>query len=186
VIDLGGTNEFWEQVGWAGRDDVRVTLVNLLETPRVHANIEPVVGDATDLAGHADGSFDVAFSNSVIEHLSTLERQRAMANEVRRVARAYWVQTPNFWFPVEPHFVFPGWQWLPRGLRVAALRRRGFGWVPRIPDPEAAARMVGEIRLLRRAELAALFPEATLLAERFGGPAKSWIAAYGFGATGSG
>jgi Methyltransferase domain len=186
LIDLGGTNDFWEQVGWAGRDDVRVTLVNLDPLPRVHENVEPVVGDVTSLSGHADGSFDVAFSNSVIEHLFTRERQRAMANEVRRVGRAYWVQTPNYWFPVEPHFVFPAWQWLPRGLRVAALRRRGFGWTPRLPDREAAERAVDEIRLLRRRELAGLFPEAGILAERFAGLPKSWIAVYGFGAIASG
>src|SRR5918997_3568452 len=50
VLDLGGTNAFWERVGWVGRDDVAITLVNLEEEPRLHPNVEPVAGDATDLA----------------------------------------------------------------------------------------------------------------------------------------
>src|SRR4051812_22639392 len=60
IIDVGGTNEFWEQRGWDGRDDVSVTLVNLDAPERRHENIHPTAGDATDLADHADQSFDVA------------------------------------------------------------------------------------------------------------------------------
>jgi hypothetical protein len=180
VIDIGGTCEFWEQRGWAGRDDVSVTLVNLVEQEQIHDNIHTTVGDAVDLAQHANGSFDIAFSNSVIEHLFTFEQQQAMAREVRRVARAYWVQTPNFWFPVEPHFLFPAWHWLPVSARVAVLRRRGIGWMGRCPDPEVARRIVSEVRLMRRRELDRLFPGATLVPERFGGLVKSWTAISGF------
>jgi hypothetical protein len=180
VIDIGGTNDFWEQRGWAGRDDVSITLVNLAPQERRHANVKPVTGDATSLADHADKSYDIAFSNSVIEHLFTLRNQLAMANEVRRVARAYWVQTPNFWFPMEPHFLMPGWHWLPESARVAVLRRRPVGWMGRCPDPEVARRIVTEVRLLRRRELASLFPEASIVGERFGGLVKSWTAIAGF------
>jgi hypothetical protein len=180
VIDIGGTCEFWEQRGWAGRDDVSITLVNLIEQEGTHANIHTTVGNAVDLADHPDGSFDIAFSNSVIEHLFTFERQQAMAREVRRVARAYWVQTPNFWFPVEPHFLVPGWQWLPVSARVAVLRRRGVGWMGRCPDPEVARRVVREVRLLRRAELTRLFPGAEIVPERIGSLVKSWTAVSGF------
>jgi hypothetical protein len=180
IIDLGGTNEYWERRGWAGRDDVEITLVNLGPQERRHDNLHPVIGDATDLADHADGSFDIAFSNSVIEHLFTFDNQAAMAREVRRVARAYWVQTPNFWFPVEPHFLVPVWHWLPEEARVAILRRRGVGWAGRCPDPEKARAIVQEHRLMRRRELARLFPGAEIVPERFGGLVKSWTAIGGF------
>jgi Methyltransferase domain len=180
LIDIGGTCEFWEQRGWAGRDDVSVTLVNLVEQEQTHENVVPTVGDATSLAGHADQSFDIAFSNSVIEHLFTFEHQQAMAREVRRVAKAYWVQTPNFWFPFEPHFLCPAWHWMPVSARVAILRRRGVGWMGRCPDPEVARRVVSEVRLMRHRELARLFPGAVLLPERFAGLVKSWTAIAGF------
>ena len=180
VIDVGGTNEFWEQRGWAGRDDVSITLVNLQAAERRHANIHPLAGNATDLADHADKSYDIAFSNSVIEHLFTIENQERMARETQRVAHAYWVQTPNFWFPIEPHFLVPAWHWLPEDARVAILRRRSVGWAGRCPDPAHARRVVEEHRLMRRRELARLFPDARIVGERFGGVIKSWTAIGGF------
>ena len=83
-----------------------------------------------------------------------------MAGEVRRVATAYWVQTPNFWFPVEPHFLVPAWHWLPERTRVAILQRRGVGWAGRCPDPEyARADRPGAPADAPR-ELARLFPDA--------------------------
>ncbi|MDX2114088.1 MAG: class I SAM-dependent methyltransferase, partial [Planctomycetota bacterium] len=180
IIDIGGTNAFWEQRGWAGREDVHIVTVNLAAEPRVHSNIEPVVGDATSMPQYADGSFDVAFSNSVIEHLFTLDAQRKMAGEVRRVARAYWVQTPNFWFPMEPHFHVPGWQWMPVSVRVAMLRRMRCGWRGPEPDAARARAAVEEVRLLTGREMRALFPGAKIWAEKLGGLTKSWVAYQGF------
>lgn len=176
ILDIGGTNAFWEQRGWGGRESVRLVLVNLDLEPRLHPNIEAHVGDATDLGEFADHSFDVVFSNSVIEHLGSFERQAAMAAEVRRLAPVYWVQTPNFWFPVEPHFLTPGWHWLPLRLRIALLRRRRWGWRGPCPDPEKAKALVTEIRLMRRNELRNLFPDAVVNEERIGPLVKSFVA----------
>jgi hypothetical protein len=180
ILDVGGETAFWENRGWAGRDDVRIFSLNLVPEEQRHENIKPVAGDATNLAEFADGSFDVAFSNSVIEHLFTFENQRRMASEMRRVGRAFWMQTPNFWFPIEPHFHVPGWQWMPLGLRVAMIRRWRCGWRGPCPDPAGARKLVEELRLLRESEIRSIFPGATLIAERFCGLVKSWIAIGGF------
>jgi hypothetical protein len=180
ILDIGGTNEFWEQRGWADRDDVEIVTANLEAEEQLHENIHPVVADATDLSRYEDGSFDITFSNSVIEHLFTYEAQAAMAREVQRVGKAYWVQTPNYWFPVEPHFLVPGWQWLPEQARIAMIRRRRLGWRGPCPEVEDARRAVGEIRLMTGKELATLFPYATLRPERFKGLTKSWIVTGGF------
>jgi hypothetical protein len=176
VLDVGGTNSFWELRGWAGRSDVRVTTANLIQEAQTHSNITPRVCDATDLSEFGDGAFDIVFSNSVIEHLRTYEAQSAMASEVRRVAPRYWVQTPNFWFPVEPHFLTPAWHWMPRRARIALLQRHRFGWRGPCPDPEVARMTVEEVRLMRRRELVRLFPEARLVEERFGPLVKSFVA----------
>ena len=128
ILDIGGTNAFWENRGWAGRRDIEIMTLNLLPEEQRHENVKPAVGDATNLAQFDDGSFDIAFSNSVIEHLFTFESQRRMASEVQRVGKAFWVQTPSFWFPMEPHFHVPGWQWLPLDLRISILRKRACGW----------------------------------------------------------
>ena len=155
-------------------------MVNLKSEPQQYANIRSVLGDATRLSDYADQSFDIAFSNSVIEHLFTLENQAAMAREVQRVGKAYWVQTPNYWFPMEPHFHVPGWQWMPMRLRVAILQRRTCGWRGRTPDPARALDVVSEVRLLTRRELGELFPSASIVPEKFLGLTKSWIAYGGF------
>ena len=176
ILDIGGTNAFWEQRGWGSRENVRIVLINLAAEEATHENIEPRCGDATSLSEFADGSFDVVFSNSVIEHLETYDRQAAMAREVRRLAPLYWIQTPNFWFPVEPHFLTPGWHWLPVRARVALLRRRRWGWRGPCPDPEEATGLVKEIRLMRSRELRRLFPDAALNEERMGPFVKSFVA----------
>jgi len=180
ILDVGGTNAFWENRGWAGRSDVQIIILNLKKEEQRYENIKPVTGDATNLAEFGDLSFDIAFSNSVIEHLFTFENQRRTASEIRRVGRSLWVQTPNFWFPMEPHFHVPGWQWLPLGLRVAILRRRACGWRGPCPDPLSARNLVEEVRLLSKNELMTLFPGASLFAERFCGFVKSWIVVDGF------
>jgi hypothetical protein len=180
ILDVGGENEFWENRGWAGRTDVEIFSLNLVAEEQRHENIKPIAGDATNLAQFGDGSFDVAFSNSVIEHLFTYENQRRMASEIQRVGKAYWVQTPNFWFPLEPHFHVPGWQWMPLSLRVAMIRRWRCGWRGPCSDPAKARALVEELRLLSRGELKELFPTATLIPERFCGLVKSWVVVGGF------
>lgn len=180
IIDVGGTVEFWKQRGWANLEDVRITLVNLKRQTSPYDNIDCVVGDATSLESFADRSFDIAFSNSVIEHLFTFENQMLMAREMRRVGRAYFVQTPNYWFPVEPHFHIPAWQWLPLTVRMAVLQRRTCGWQRQRPDPARAWRDVNEVRLLTKSELRQLFPNSTIVGERLFGLNKSWMCYDGF------
>jgi hypothetical protein len=180
ILDVGGRTAFWENRGWAGRPEFQILSLNLIAEEQKYENIKPAVGDATNLAEYADGSFDIAFSNSLIEHLFTLENQKRMASEMRRIGKAFWVQTPNYWFPMEPHFHVPGWQWMPVDMRVSILRRRRCGWLGPIPDPSRARTQVEEIRLLTKSELISMFPGATLIPERFGGLVKSWIMIGGF------
>lgn len=180
ILDVGGETAFWENRGWAGRDGIQIFSLNLVPEEQRHENIKPIAGDATNLSQFGDGTFDVAFSNSVIEHLFTFENQRRMASEVQRVGKAFWIQTPNFWFPIEPHFQVPGWQWMPVRARIAMIRRWRCGWRGPCPDPVRASELVGEIRLLTKGELKSIFPGAALVAERFCGLVKSWTAVGGF------
>ena len=180
ILDVGGTNDFWVQRGWAGRNDVQIFSLNLIPETTRHANIKPLAGDATNLSQFDDGSFDVAFSNSVIEHLFTFENQRRMASEVQRVGKALWVQTPNFWFPMEPHFQVPGWQWMPENMRTAIIRKWRCGWRGPCPDTAGARKLVQEVRLLKKGELKTIFPTSEIVPERFCGLVKSWIVINGF------
>ena len=58
----------------------------------------------------ADRSFDLAMSNSVIEHVPDQAKFDAV---VMRVGRRIYCQTPSKWFTVEPHYLGLFVHWLP-------------------------------------------------------------------------
>jgi hypothetical protein len=161
-------------------DDVHITLINLGQQNTSAKNIISVAGDAREMPGFQDQSFDVVFSNSVIEHVGDFHNQQKMAGEIRRIGKRYFVQTPNRGFPMEPHFLFPFFQFLPFSTRVWIASHYKVGWYCRPNDPVAARREVEAIRLLKKRELQSLFPEAKLYQERFFGMTKSFIAYHGW------
>ena len=177
ILDVGGTQDFWESMGHGDLGDLRVTLLNLEAQPASGSNFESVAGDARDLSRYADGSFDVVFSNSVIEHLGpSFADQQLMADEIRRVAQRYFVQTPNRHFPIEPHFLTPGFQFLPISARVWAATHFHLGWYKKFADPDAARREVESISLLTERQMQRLFPGALIYKEKFLGLTKSFVA----------
>lgn len=176
VLDIGGTPDCWELLA------VRPRLV-LLNTPRAG---EELVGAAEWVAGDGrrlpfrDRSFDVVFSNSVIEHVGDAESQRRFAEEVMRVGRSYWVETPNRWFPIEQHLLTPLIHWLPKAWqREIAPRWTVWSALARASQDRRAfyiEHYLSEIRLLGAGELRELFPEARVIRERFCGVTKSLVA----------
>lgn len=76
----------------------------------------------------ADQSFDVAWSNAVIEHVGDRSRQLLFLREVRRVARRAFLTTPNRLFPVEVHTRIPLLHYLPKRLFDRCLRLLGKEW----------------------------------------------------------
>ena len=122
--------------------------------------------DGTDLP-FDDGEFDVGFSNSVIEHVPK-DRQPAFASELGRVAKRFYVQTPNRYFPIEPHYQLPFFQFLPERIRKALNRRFTLGWQARGEWEE--------ITLLSARDLQRLFPDAEIHREKVLGLTKSLIA----------
>jgi SAM-dependent methyltransferase len=134
-----------------------ITGVDLYDQPSYPGPF--VRADAAEGLPFADGEFDLVYCSSVIEHVAP-EQRAAFAAEVRRVGRGWFVQTPAFSFPIEPHSLLPGAHWLPVRQRKPYWRLGATGgWE--------------EISLLRRAELEALFGPAR--AERIGPLAKSWV-----------
>ena len=178
ILDVGGRQRYWEMMaGNSGLlDRMRVTLLNIAPQPVTHPSFTTVVGDGRAMPQYADHAFDIVFSNSTIEHVGAYEDQRRMAAEVRRLGRAYYVQTPNRHFPIEPHFMFPFFQYLPIPARSWMLQHFTLGWTLRQPDPRKAREEVAGIRLLTRGEVRALFPGARLHEERVLGLAKSFVA----------
>jgi SAM-dependent methyltransferase len=166
IIDLGGWGGSWKaqairpQVlllnldGGGPRDSLPLIQANALRCPL------------------ADRSFDIVFSSSLIEHLGTWENQVQLAGEIRRLGKGYWVQTPNKWFPIEPHYITPLAQLVPRRFAWMLRWVTLWGWLLR-PSPSQCRQNAEEIRLLGPREVAALFPDAVILRERFLGLTKS-------------
>jgi SAM-dependent methyltransferase len=118
-----------------------------------------VRADAAAGLPFADDEFDLVYCSSVIEHVAP-SRREAFATELRRVGRGWFVQTPAFSFPIEPHALLPFAHWLPVGLRRRYWKLGAAGgWE--------------QISLLRRGEVERLFGPAR--AERVGPLVKSWV-----------
>jgi hypothetical protein len=181
IIDIGGTQGFWET--WKEFFDFSRTSVLCVNMDPEHANYgetNPAVkmraGDARDLSFCSDNEYDIAFSNSVIEHVGLWRDMERMAREVQRVSHRYLVQTPYFWFPVEPHARTPFIHWLPDSIkyRILLYRRCGF-WEKQDTVSGAVSRVQSAIMLDIR-QMRTLFPDAELNMERFFGWPKSLIA----------
>lgn len=176
LLDVGGSPFFWAQnpVVFGGIDVLNLDRPGWDGNPEYH--IQTFAGDGCALQ-FGDKSYDVAFSNSVIEHVGSWERQQAFAKEIRRVGKSVWVQTPAFGCPIEPHYLAPFVHWLPKKFRAKIIR-----WVsPRIwmerTPVSAINEMVETTRLLTKREMKMLFPDCEIYTERLlGFIPKSYIA----------
>lgn len=180
ILDIGGTESYWKSMELNAGDQVFITLLNLTQNDVSLPNVTSIAGDARAMISK-DASFDVVFSNSVIEHVGTYQDQLQMAKEVRRVGKRYFIQTPNKYFPLEPHFLFPLFQFLPINIRVLLLQNFKLGWFSKTPDKVKAREIVEGIRLLGKREFMALFPNAAIYEEKILGMTKSFVAYGGWG-----
>ncbi len=180
ILDIGGEESYWERMNFVqNNEDVHITLLNLTQVPTKYPNLLSIKGDACDLSEFKDKEFDIVFSNSVIEHLYTKENQQKMANDAIRIGKNYYVQTPNYYFPIEPHWIFPGFQFLPFNTRVFLTHHFALGNFSKITNKNEAKRLVSEISLLTEKEMKALFPGGKVYREMFMGFKKS-VAMYQF------
>jgi len=176
ILDIGGVQRFWEQMGYAGKVDFQITLLNIIPQATAYPNLHFITGDACNLPDFGRRPFDIAFSNSVIEHLGSFDRQQRMAEGIKRVGKSYFIQTPNRYFPLEPHFLVPFFQFFPLAVQIFLLRSFDLGWYRRIPDYNQARQHILSHRLLTAKELRALFPGGALYREKLFGLTKSFIA----------
>ena len=172
---MGGTWNYWKQMGYDGRDNIIITLLNLNIQKTYSGNINSVEGDACDLSRFKDKSFDIVFSNSVIEHVGNFQMQDKMAKELMRVGKAFYIQTPNYWFPFEPHTLTIGYQYLPICVRTILIQNFNLEWTGKFKEKEKAKEAANNVHLLSKRDLKKLFPNAIVLKEYFIFLVKSFI-----------
>jgi len=176
VLDVGGTVEAWRRAPVKPR---HVTVLNLFEPGESDDNsITPVTGDACNAAdelarANVETNFDLVFSNSLIEHVGGHAARSRVAGQVHRLAEHHWVQTPYRYFPLEPHWLFPGMQFMPTAARVQIAR---YWPLLRAANAENAIHMVLWTDLIGVTEMRDYFPNSTILHERVLGMTKSLIA----------
>ena len=176
VLDVGGSPLIWEFASV----HPQLTIVNLPGGfERASWPIDFAIADGRMLP-FEDGAFDVVFSNSVIEHVGTYADQRRFAEEVARVGRQYWVQTPNRRFPIELHLMLPLVHFLPKRWQRRVVTR--FTVWERLVRPSEQARafyldhFLNDLKLLDAGQLERFFPGSKVIAERVLGFPKSLIA----------
>jgi Methyltransferase domain len=177
VLDLGGTPVIWEHVSVP----LEITLLNLpggvspgmseiLQSHHLrHHTFHVLEGDACNVAQFSDRSFDLVFSNSVIEHVGPPPKQAEFAHEVRRLGRSYWVQTPSMWFPIEVHSGMPFYWFYPQWLRATLMRN----WRKRLPAWWSD--YMDTTRVLSRRRMTELFPNGRTRVDYFFGFPKSYV-----------
>jgi hypothetical protein len=174
VIDLGGRTGMWLRAPFR---PATMHIVNLQAPPAEIPDWMRVdQGDACALSDEVlGGSYDLVFSNSVLEHVGGHAQRARFAANVHALAPRHWVQTPYRYFPVEPHWLFPGFQFLPLSMRAEISRKWPLVHFP--PESRASnVRRVMEVELLSRTEMRAYFPDSRILAEKAMGLTKSLIA----------
>ena len=174
ILDVGGYEEFWINAGLTDRSDIHITILNLESSKTKHKNLISVKGNATNLSAYSDNSFDIAFSNSVIEHLYSSDQQVKMANEIMRVGKYHYVQTPNKYFIIEPHYLLPYFQFLPKKTRYFILTKTKLSRLQKWSEKDAR-QYLDEILLLSKNDMKELFPLSKLTREKFMGMTKSFV-----------
>ncbi len=157
---------------------MNITIVNLpgIVKPNDHGLFKFVEADGCDLSRFDDKSFHIAHSNSVVEHVGDCERMVQFAKELSRVSQNYFVQTPNYWFPIEPHCMMPFFHWLPKPIRVWLVLHFQLGHWAKAGSIDQAVRTVKSARLLNKKMFQDLFKGAKVLTERLLWLPKSFIA----------
>jgi len=174
VIDLGGDPETWQQ------SSVHPKHVHVVNIETFSGDlpdwIETDFGDACALPESiASRRYDLVFSNSVLEHVGGHDRRKRFADAVHQLAPRHWVQTPYRYFPIEPHWIAPGMQFMP--VRVRAWM--AMWWPLAHVKSKSVREALGGVlwtELIDRTQMRYLFPDSTIRNERLLGLTKSLIA----------
>lgn len=181
ILDAGGRSDYWKLLPPDLRARTLIVVLNLAsELGRYHVEspdlqISEQAGDACDMPQYAAGAFDIVHSNSVIEHVGSFRNMKRFADEVRRVGRGYYVQTPCLSFPIDPHYGMPFVHWLPDSTRLTLFQRYNVGYARKCSLDEAILQ-VDHTRIIARSTLRSLFPDGEIKVERLALLSKSNIA----------
>jgi len=180
ILDVGGTISFWRTINYGRLGEIHVTLLNRFAQDNLPARFSSEVGDARSLKAYRREDYDLVFSNSVLGHVGSFEDQKRMSDEIRRIGRRYFVQTPNRYFAVDWRTLVPFFHFLPVRPRAWCLCHLPIGPFGRLSSYSAALEWASLVRDLTRGEIRSLFPDSKIVQEKLFGLTKSFIVFRGF------
>lgn len=164
ILDIGGSENFWSSIGLNIKLK-NITLLNIAFSDfEQNDDLKKVIYNGTTIP-YKLSSFDLVICNSVIEHIKIKDRQK-FADEVSRVSKRYFIQTPNYYFFIEPHFMLPFIHWLPKK----------YGWLLSFISPWKLLSRANNsthhnyfwnTNLLTKKELKKIFKNTNLISEYF-------------------
>lgn len=163
-------------------DKVFVTILNLRPLSDESMKVITKTGRYSFIQGNAqslpfaDKSFEIVFSNSLLDHLYTFENQKKFVEEVKKVGQSYFIQTGNKKFFFEPHYLTPFVQYLPKNFQKKVIRYATVWGLITKPSRDYIDNIVDEIILSTEHEFRKLFPDANIYNEKVLFFTKSFIA----------
>ncbi len=181
IIDIGGTLDFWNTfLPYIDHSLIRqIDVINLSIANEKSVRIGDIYisernGNAL-LQSDYRNNYDIAFSNSVVEHVGSLRNQQLFANLIKNNSIHHFIQTPNKKFIVEPHFYMPYFQYYPISLQSFLHRNFNLGFMNKNSNYIESRVDCEETRLLTYYEIKKLFSTSTIYREYFCGLTKSFI-----------
>jgi hypothetical protein len=177
ILDLGPEDGNYIAKIIPFRENVFIADINeeMLKRGRARYGFQTVLLDESGVLPFEDNYFDIVHCSSVIERVTvdkgqqwsiqskkefteiSFKRQKQFANEIRRVGKSYFVQTPNKNFIFESHTWLPLIQFLPRPLMIKTIRFLNKWWVKKTaPD----------WNLLTVRQMKELFPDVIIVREK--------------------
>ena len=180
ILDIGGSEYYWDENDdfiSKHQDAITITIANLDEQEVDFADTSIFTFKQDNACNERlyEEDYDLIHSNSLLEHVGDWDKMQQLAKLIRGKNVPYYVQTPNYWFPVEPHFRFIGFQWLPISWRARILMKRQMGFRVAKSFSEAME-SVESIKLVDRFQISSLFPDAKIVREKVGPLTKSFMA----------
>lgn len=181
ILDIGGTYSYWKLMGGEKDETRNITLLNLQQSPIPEnaVGFSQIEGDIRNININWS-EYDVVFSNSVIEHLGSYTAMSEFADRICSSGVPYYIQTPSFWFPLEPHCHLPFFQFLPRLVRAWMIWNFSINYFPRGRTYRDCLAVSDSTILLSKKKLKRLFPQAQIICEKFIKLPKSYTAIGGF------
>jgi hypothetical protein len=168
ILDLGGSDYHWRNSAFKNNKDYHITIINTeIQNTEDFRNICFIKRDVRHLNFFDDKEYDLVYSSSLIEHLNNFEEQKKLADEIKRIGKHYFIQTPNYYFPIEPHFLFPFFQFLSDEKKTKLVSKYNLGWFIKQDDESKARELAASIRLLKKNELKEFFPGSKIYNEKY-------------------